>query len=81
MWPGSSFFGRYLFSSLAKEADNRQNKQLVKQRDSYRNVHRMVIKFRPPDIADFLDWNHGVFCVRGADQYLSGFSGVQEATA
>jgi hypothetical protein len=37
-------------------------------------------KFRPPDIADFPDWKHGAFCVRGADQYLSGFSGPSMAT-
>ena len=29
--------------------------------------------FRPPDIADFRDWNHGRFAIGGAHQYLSAF--------
>jgi hypothetical protein len=37
-------------------------------------------KFRPPDIADFHDWNHWPFRPRGADQYVSGFSGLENAT-
>ena len=29
------------------------------------HLHNIYSKFRPPDIADFRDWNHWRFCARG----------------
>jgi hypothetical protein len=39
------------------------------------------LKFRPPDIADFRDWNHWCFALGGADQYLSAFFDCLDVTA